>query len=98
MSEAELAARLAELEQRQKSNRRRIDELEKNTELLHRMVTSLEVLATRQEHMAEQVVRIDRKLSTLEQAPARRWHELIGYGIASLISAAVTYFGTALWG
>jgi len=98
MTEAELMGKLTELEQREKSNQHRIDELEQSGELLHRMVTSLEVLATRQENMSEKVERIDSKVTKLEEEPTRRWQDMLRYGIASLVSAGVTYLGTVWLG
>lgn len=98
MCDEQWIAKLAELEQKYRGCQHQLDDLQKNGELLHRMVTSLEVLATRQENMADQVTRIDKKVSQLEEVPSRRWHALVGYGIASLVSAALTYFGTVFWG
>lgn len=98
MHDEQLAAKIAELEQKYKSCQHQLDELQKSSELMHRMVTSLEVLATRQENMADQVERIDAKVSKLEEVPAKRWQDLMRYGIASIASAVLTYFGTSLWG
>lgn len=79
---------IAENTQRSKSNSHRIDELEKNGELLHKMVTALEVLATQQRGVADQVDKIDAKVTRLEQTPMRRIYAVIGYIFAALCSAA----------
>lgn len=79
---------IAENTQRSKSNSHRIDELEKNGELLHKMVTALEVLATQQKSVADQVDKIDAKVTRLEQTPLRRISAIVGYIIAALCSAA----------
>ena len=88
MSNEDMIRAIAENTQRSKSNSHRIDDLEKNGELLHKMVTALEVLATQQKNVADQVEKIDSKVSRLEESPARRIYTLIGYIVAALCSAA----------
>ena len=89
MSNDDMIKAIAENTQRSKSNSHRIDELEKNGELLHKMVTALEVLATQQKSVADQVDKIDAKVTRLEQTPLRRISAIVGYIIAALCSAAV---------
>ncbi len=79
---------IAENTQRSKSNSHRIDDLEKNAELQNKMVTALEVLATQQKTVADQVEKIDSKVTRLEQSPLKRIYALIGYIVAALCSAA----------
>ena len=83
---------IAENTQRSKSNSHRIDDLEKNEELLNKMVTALEVLATQQKNVAEQVDKIDSKVTRLEEAPMKKIYTLIGYLVAALCSAAAGAF------
>ena len=94
MDNDEIVKAIAEIRQRSKSNSRRIDELEENAQLLHKMVTALEVLATQQRNVAEHVEKIDGKVTRLEQAPIRRISSLVGYLLAAICSAVVgTLFG-----
>ena len=79
---------IAENSQRSKSNSHRIDDLEKNAELLNKMVTALEVLATQQKAVADHVEKIDSKVTRLEESPIKRISALIGYVVAALCSAA----------
>lgn len=88
MTSEEVIKAIAENDQRARSNSRRIEELEKNGELLHKMVTALEVLATQQRDVAEQVEKIDAKVTRIQETPARRFYAVIGYVIAALCSAA----------
>ena len=92
MSNEEIIKAIAENTQRCKSNSHRIDELEKNGELLHKMVTALEVLATQQKGVAEQVDKIDAKVTRLEQSPVKRTYAFIGYIVAALCSAVAGAF------
>ena len=88
MTNDEVVKAIAENTQRSKSNSHRIDDLEKSGELLHKMVTALEVLATQQKNVAEQVERIDSKVTRLEESPMRRISTIVGYIVAALCSAA----------
>ena len=88
MTNEEIIKAIAENGQRARSNSRRIEELEKNGELLHKMVTALEVLATQQRDVAEQVEKIDAKVTRIEESPMKRIYALIGYIVAALCSAA----------
>ena len=92
MNSEDMIKAIAENAQRSKSNSRRIDELEKNGELLHKMVTALEVLATQQKNVADQVEKIDSKVTRLEESPMRRITTIVGYIVAALCSAAAGAF------
>ena len=92
MTNEEIIKAIAENTQRSKSNSHRIDDLEKNEELLNKMVTALEVLATQQKNVAEQVDKIDSKVTRLEEAPMKKIYTLIGYLVAALCSAAAGAF------
>ena len=95
MTNEETVKLLTEVTQRSKSNTRRIDDLERNTEVLIKMATSLRVLATNQKNLSAQIDRIDWKVSKLEDIPSKRWQSLVGYVLASLCSAGVgLLFGT----
>ena len=87
LTNEEMIKAITECSQRSKSNSHRIDELEKNGELLHKMVTALEVLATQQRGVADQVDKIDAKVTRLEQMPIKRISSVIGYILAALCSA-----------
>ena len=82
--------RLTEIEDRCKSNSHRIDRLEQSSEALNRLASSVEVLATEQKNMYEKINSIDTKVTDLEKVPSSRWNSVIGYVIASLISAFIT--------
>ena len=92
MTNDEIVKAIAENTQRSKSNSHRIDDLEKNEELLNKMVTALEVLATQQKNVAEQVDKIDSKVTRLEEAPMKKIYTLIGFLVAALCSAAAGAF------
>lgn len=94
MTGEEIAKALAENAQRSKSNSHRIDELSEHYEALNKMATALEVLATKQLGMSEQIDKIEAKVTVLEALPMRRIRNLIGYIVAAICSAtAGAFFG-----
>lgn len=100
MNQEEMAIRLAEVDARSKSNTHRIDELSGQIDAVNRLATAVEVMATEQKHqttaMAEikaDVAKLDEKVETIEQKPAKRWDgmvEKIIYGVIGALVAAAT--------
>ena len=72
----ELAVKLAEVEQRGKSNSHRIDDLEKRADTLLELTTSVKLLASNMERMASEQVRQGERLTALEKQPAERWNSM----------------------
>lgn len=69
--------RLTTVEDRAKSNQRRIEKLETSTEALNRMAASMEVMAEKQARVADAVDELDGKVTALEAKPAKRWDEMV---------------------
>lgn len=59
MEASEMAERLVQVEQRSKSNTHRIDDLERNYDLLNAIAKNTEVMAVEQRHIAEKVDDLD---------------------------------------
>ena len=87
----ELTAKAVELEQRAKSNTRRIDKLEQSTDALNRLATSVEVMATKQDSMADTLDRLDGKVETLEGKPAKRWDAVVAAIITGIVGFVVAW-------
>lgn len=80
MTGEEMAVKLAETEARSKSNTHRLDHLEKSTEAINRLATSVEVMAKEQKHQTEAIKEVKTDLSDLsgkvekiEAEPGNRW-------------------------
>ena len=86
--------RLTEVEERAKSNSHRLDKLEESTEAINRLATSMEVMAERQEQVADTVGKLDSKVTALEEKPAKRWDGLVDK-IVWAIAAALIGFALA---
>ena len=61
--DTELEVKVAEIDQRSKSNTHRIDALEEKYDILNRLATSIEVIATKQESMLASLKVILQKIS-----------------------------------
>jgi len=83
--------KLAETEQRAKSNTHRIDQLEKGQEDLNRLTTAVEVMVQEQRHIRENVTDLGRKLDVMEHRPIRRAESLAEKAALVLVSALITY-------
>lgn len=77
MTSEEIAAKLAENEQRGKSNTHRLDALEKNTEAVNNLATAVKVMATKQDGLVDKVDALSGKVDAMEAVPAKRWDSLV---------------------
>ena len=83
--------RLTAIEERSKSNTKRLDKLEESTEAISRLATSMEVMAERQERVADTVDKLDGKVTALEEKPAKRWDGIVDKVIWAVVAAAIGF-------
>lgn len=83
--------RLTEVEERAKSNSHRLDKLEESTEAINRLATSMEVMAERQEQVADTVGKLDSKVTALEEKPAKRWDSLVDKIVWAIAAALIGF-------
>ena len=89
--EANMEHRITDVEARAKSNTKRIDELEKRQDDLDDLVTTVKVLATREETVESDVKEIKRDVKDLTGKSGKRWDDLVDK-IVWAIAAAVLAF------
>ena len=94
----EFEHRLTETEHRAKSNTRRVEKLELQTEAIQRLATSVEVMVKEQSHQTEainciktDVKNLDEKIEILEKKPAKRWEGIVEKIILTVVCAIVGY-------
>lgn len=99
MTAEETAVKLAEVEHRSKSNTRRVEKLELQTEAIQSLAMSVEVMVKEQSHQTEAIDRIeknveklDEKVEVLEHKPAKRWENIVDKVITALVGGIVGYF------
>ena len=92
-----IQAKIAEIEQRSKSNTHRINDLEADNKALHQLATSVEVLATKQETIEANVTEIKDDVKSLKALPGSRW-EAVVKGLITAILAGLIGFALAKLG
>lgn len=85
----DFAVKLAEVEQREKSNSHRIDKIEERQDNLEHLTQSISVLANEQEHIKTDVSEIKTDVKTLTEKPGKRWDNIVDKIIWALVGAAL---------
>ena len=83
--------RLTAVEERSKSNSHRLDKLEESNEVISRLATSMEVMANKQEQVADTVDTLDGKVTALERKPGKRWDGFVEKLIWAIAAAIVGF-------
>lgn len=94
MTNEEVAVKVAEVDQRAKSNTRRIEKLELQTEAIHSLAESIAVLVSEQQRQTDSIDRIEKnvekldgKVEALEKKPAKKWDKVVETIVTLLIGA-----------
>jgi hypothetical protein len=83
--------RLTEVEGRSKSNTHRIDELEKRQDNLDDLVSTVKVLAVREENVETDVKEIKSDVKKLTNKPGQRWDNFIDKAIWTVAAAIIGF-------
>lgn len=81
--------RLTEVEQLAKSNEHRIKDIEKRQDDLTDLVSTVKVLAVREENVESDVKEIKSDVKSLTNKPAQKWDNLIEKVFMMVVSAIV---------
>lgn len=84
--------RLTEVEERSKSNSHRLDDVEKRQDNLDELVSTVKVLAVREENVESDVKEIKVDVKSLTDKPGKRWDGLIDKVIMVITAAIVGFF------
>lgn len=96
MTEQELSVKLVETEQRARSNMHRIEKLEQQQKDLNKLVTAVEVLASREKSVETDVKEIKTDVKTITQKSGRRWDAMIDRVLYVLIGAVLSLLMTGV--
>lgn len=83
--------RLTEVEERSKSNSHRLDDLETRQDNLDKLVTTVNVLATKEENIENTVDEVRCDVKTLINKPAKRWDGLVDKIIMTIAAAIIGF-------
>ena len=89
--EKEFEHRLTEVEERSKSNTYRLAEVEKRQDNLDDLVSTVKVLAVREENVENNVKEIKSDVKSLTGKPAKRWDNLVNQVISILVAGVVGF-------
>lgn len=98
MAAEDMAVKLAEVDQRAKSNAHRLEKLEQQTDALNSLASSVEVMANEQKHQTEAILDIKMnvtalsgKVETLERKPGKRWDSIVEKAIFTVVAAVIGF-------
>ena len=89
--EKEFEHRLTEVEERSKSNKHRLDDMEKRQDNLDELVGTVKVLADREERVEDDVKEIKSDVKSLTGKPAKKWDNLVNQVISILVAGIVGF-------
>lgn len=85
----DLEVQLAHLEEREKSNTHRIDKLEEEVSEIKDLTIAVKEIATETKHMREEQNNMSKRLSTIEEKPAKNWDKIITTIVGTIVGALV---------
>lgn len=89
--EKDIEHRLTSVEDRAASNTHRLDDLERRQDNLDDLVSTVKVLAVREENVENDVKEIKSDVKALAGKPAKRWDNMVDKIITLLVAAIVGF-------
>ena len=89
MDELEYERRLSHVEDRSKSNTRRLDKMEKVQETLTNLVQSVATIAQKQVDMDTDMKEVKADVKTIAGKPAKRWEGIVEKALLTVVAALV---------
>lgn len=86
MQDKEFEHRLTEVEGRSKSNQHRLDRVEEKQDELGELVSSVKVLAEREQNVENDVKEIKDDVKSLTSKPGKKWDKLGELLLAAIVS------------
>lgn len=80
---------LVELEQRCKSNSRRLDEMEGTVKDIHEMSAAIKMMGQSIQRLTEEIREQGARVKNLEAIPAGRWEMMVKTVLTAILSAGV---------
>lgn len=91
MEDVDFIGRLSAVEQRSKSNSHRLEALEKQTEAVNHLATSMAVMAEKVESTGEKVDGLCSDVQELKAEPGKRWKFVVEKAIYIAVAAIMGY-------
>ena len=91
MDNETMAVKLAEADGRARSNTRRIEKLEQQTDALSKLASAIEVMAEQIKQMRGSIDSLDEKVETLESKPGKRWDGIVDKAIWAVAGGIIAF-------
>lgn len=91
MMEMQFEHRLTMVEDRSKSNTKRLDEMEKRQDNLDELISTVKVLAVREENVENDVKEIKSEVKNLTSKPGKRWDNLVNAVVVAVVGVIVGF-------
>ena len=91
MDEKNVEHRLTEVESRSKSNSHRIEDIERRQNNLDDLVSTVKVLAVREENVENDVKEIKNDVKSLTSKPGKRWDSMVDKLIWAVAGAVLAF-------
>lgn len=88
--------RLTTVEDRSKSNTKRLEEVEKRQNNLDELVSTVKVLAVREENVESDVREIKSDVKSLKDLPGKRWNAVVEKVLLVIVGMVVTFLFTKM--
>ena len=89
--EMQFEHRLTMVEDRSKSNTKRLDEMEKRQDNLDELISTVKVLAVREENVENDVKEIKSEVKNLTSKPGKRWDNLVNAVVVAVVGVIVGF-------
>ena len=91
MNEKDIEHRLTEVEGRSKSNTHRLEEMERRQDNLDDLVSTVKVLAVREENVENDVKEIKNDVKSIKDKPGQRWDSIVDKVIWAVLAAVIAF-------
>jgi len=92
MDMEQVAVQLQKIDDRSLRNEGRIKKLEEEHDALHKLATSVAVMAEKMDSMTRSVDTLSSKVEALEAEPAKKWRFVVEKAIYFIVAAVLGYF------
>lgn len=91
MNQEEISEKLVQVDARSKSNKHRLDTMEKRQGNLEQLTNAFSVMQKEQEYIKKDVGEIKADVKTLAEKPAKRWESVVERAITAVVGVMVGY-------
>lgn len=91
MNEKDIEHRLTEVEGRSKANTHRIDDMERRQDNLDDLVSTVKVLAVREENVENDVKEIKNDVKSIKAKPGQRFDAIVDKVIWAVLAAVIAF-------